>query len=135
MQLLEGTDVTPQERDSGRSPARFREWRRQGDVGHRASKMSPGGLFSCLGIYYRSNGRGRGEKESWKRSGGDGDWFSTETASLCSQLTLFSVVAAPSLQTGKRVFRTEQSKSGFLHKSEQTEDDGSLENLGYLCQQ
>lgn len=72
-------------------------------------RLSPGGLFSCLGIYCRSNERGRGEKENWKRSGGDGDWLPTETTSLCSQLTLFSVVAAPSLQTGKRVFRTDQS--------------------------
>lgn len=46
--------------------------------------LSPGGLFSCLGIYCRSNERGRGEKESWTRSGGDGDWFPTEITSLCT---------------------------------------------------
>lgn len=67
MQFLQGTDVTPQERDSGRNPSRFREWKGQGDVGHRACKMSPGGLFYCLGIYCRSSEIGKGEKESWEK--------------------------------------------------------------------
>lgn len=103
LRLLEGTAVTPQERDCGlvEVPLGSGSGVGQGEVGHRACKMSLGGLLSCLVFYWRSNGRGKGEKRSWEK---EWRWWRLvphrsrqPLQLLCTHLTLFLAVVASSL--------------------------------------